>query len=157
MKECTDFLGHTFPSLKEMAKYWGLTPNCVSSRLNKKWSLKDALMKPMTGCICRIPDPETGELLNQKEYAQRVGLSPATFRFRKRHGVAKDLIYAPIKQNCIPAQDHTGRRFESINDMCAFWGVKPNVFYGRFTTFGWSLEEALTRPTRTFTKRKKNS
>lgn len=152
-RQWTDFLGQTFPSFKEMAAYWGLPPARVSSRLSKNWTLKDALMKPLHGCVLRIPDPETGEILTQKEYARRVGLSQATFRMRKKQGASKDLIFEPVRQNCIPAQDHTGRRFDSMSDMCAFWGIKPNVFHGRFTYLGWSLEAALTTPVRRIQRR----
>lgn len=42
----TDHLGKKYHSLSEMARAYGLTPTCLSGRLNKGWDIKRALTTP---------------------------------------------------------------------------------------------------------------
>ena len=44
--KCTDHLGNTFDSIKSMALSYGLPPNVLSKRLERKWDLKRALTTP---------------------------------------------------------------------------------------------------------------
>ena len=41
-------------------------------------------------------------------------------------------------------KDHLGREFESMADMCKYWGVKYGVFYNRYKIKGYDLENSLT-------------
>lgn len=145
-KPAEDFMGHVFPSFADMAAYWGLPVQRIRDRLHKGWTLKRALMKPLRGCQFKIADPETGEVLNEKEYAQKVGVSLRTFYYRRRNKVSKDLTYSPMRLNSIPAKDHTGRVFSSMSEMCRFWGIDYQRFHFRFTQAGWDIKKALTAP-----------
>lgn len=152
-KPATDFMGHTFPTFSDMTAYWGLPAQRVRDRLCKGWTLKEALMKPLKGCQFRIPDPETGEILNEKEYTQQIGVSVRTLYYRRRKKLSSELVLSPLKLNSIPAKDHTGRVFSSMSEMCRFWGVNYQIFHFRFTQAGWDMERALTAPVRRKSKR----
>ena len=43
---CTDHLGNTFDSIKNMALAYWLPPSILYARLNRKWDLKRALTTP---------------------------------------------------------------------------------------------------------------
>ena len=45
----------------------------------------------------------------------------------------------------IKCEDHTGREFASVAEMCLFWGISQQLYSSRLRA-GWSVEEALTRP-----------
>ena len=44
---CTDHLGNTFESIKNMAISYWLPPSILYARLNRKWDLKRALTTPI--------------------------------------------------------------------------------------------------------------
>ena len=44
--KCTDHLGNKFDSIRNMALSYGLPPNVLSKRLERKWELKRALTTP---------------------------------------------------------------------------------------------------------------
>lgn len=47
--------------------------------------------------------------------------------------------------NKIKCEDHTGREFASIAEMCLFWGISQQLYSSRLRA-GWSVEKALTTP-----------
>lgn len=51
----------------------------------------------------------------------------------------------------IKCEDHTGREFASITKMCHFWGISEQLYSSRLKA-GWSVEEALTKPTSKYEK-----
>ena len=46
--------------------------------------------------------------------------------------------------NKIKCKDHTGREFNSIANMCLFWGISQQLYSSRLRA-GWSVEDALTK------------
>ena len=47
--------------------------------------------------------------------------------------------------NKIKCKDHTGREFNSIANMCLFWGISQQLYSSRLRA-KWSVEKALTMP-----------
>ena len=45
----------------------------------------------------------------------------------------------------IKCEDHTGRKFASVAEMCLFWGISQQLYSSRLRA-GWSVEKALTMP-----------
>ena len=39
--------------------------------------------------------------------------------------------------------DHLGNKFETVTEMCKYWGISKNLYYQRIK-YGWSLEKNLT-------------
>ena len=45
----------------------------------------------------------------------------------------------------ISSRDHLGNTFKSLAAMCRFWGKDPRIVWYRLEA-GWSIEDALTKP-----------
>jgi len=45
-------------------------------------------------------------------------------------------------------KDHKGNEFASVAAMCDYWHISPFVFYKRKNKLKWSIEKALTTPSR---------
>lgn len=45
----------------------------------------------------------------------------------------------------IKCEDHTGREFASVAEMCLFWGISQQLYSSRLRA-KWSVEKALTTP-----------
>lgn len=44
------------------------------------------------------------------------------------------------------AIDHLNNKFNSIKDMCDYWGIDITNYYSRYCKMGWSLEKSLVTP-----------
>ena len=42
--------------------------------------------------------------------------------------------------------DHLGNVFDSLTEMCEFYGISLNTYYSRINLYGYTLEETLTTP-----------
>ena len=42
-----DHLGQNFSSMSAMARHWGILPQTLTGRLERGWSIKDALLNPI--------------------------------------------------------------------------------------------------------------
>ena len=45
-------------------------------------------------------------------------------------------------------KDHLENEFDTIQEMCEYWGIEYRLFYCRLHKQKWNLEEALTKPVR---------
>ena len=45
-------------------------------------------------------------------------------------------------------KDHLENAFDTIQEMCEYWGIEYRLFYCRLHKQKWNLEEALTKPVR---------
>ena len=48
--------------------------------------------------------------------------------------------------NALPAEDHVGQHFRSVNEMCRKWGIEPATYRYRLK-LGLTKKEALTLAT----------
>lgn len=99
------------------------------------------------GTPISVPDPETGFIYpSMQQYGLAVGLGHSAISKRKCTGkLSPEMIAFPGNLKNIPAQDHKGRRFESITAMCRFWKIPPETFRRRHFYLGWSLQKSLTQ------------
>ena len=87
---------------------------------------------------------------NIKAMCSRWDILPETFTRRINvYGMSlEETLTSPVKHNggqrC---SDHTGKRYRSRSSMCRQWGIERKLFEYRIS-HGWSLEDALTRPSR---------
>ena len=51
-------------------------------------------------------------------------------------------------------KDHLGNAFNSISDMCKYWGISKSIYNTRMLKCGWELKRALETPIVTKYKRK---
>lgn len=99
------------------------------------------------GTPISVTDPETGFVYpSMQQYGLAVGLGHSAISKRKCTGkLSPEMIAFPGNLKNIPAQDHEGRRFESITAMCRFWKIPPETFRRRHFYLGWSLKKSLTQ------------
>lgn len=79
------------------------------------------------------------------EMCRHYNVSDATYRLRIKRGLSVEeaLQSGRIHNTRWPSvQDHKGNKFDSINDMCAHWGV-PTSIYRHRKSLGWSLKDIL--------------
>nr|MCR5602522.1 hypothetical protein [Lachnospiraceae bacterium] len=66
----------------------------------------------------------------------------------------EEALTRPVKPNAgLICYDHLGEEFYSITTMCQHWGVERKVYMYR-VAHGWSVEKALTTPSRQSKKKK---
>ncbi len=66
----------------------------------------------------------------------------------------EEALTRPVKPNAgLICYDHLGGKFYSITTMCQHWGVARKVYMYR-VSHGWSIEKALTTPSRQSKKKK---
>lgn len=79
------------------------------------------------------------------------GVTRDTFIRRRASGMSLEdalspaTAEAPGRGKPHEAYDHTGRKFQSLTDMCREYGVSKTTYRGRMA-LGWSIEKALTTP-----------
>ncbi|SCY10850.1 hypothetical protein [Butyrivibrio sp. INlla14] len=79
------------------------------------------------------------------------GISPETYtrRINVYHMTVEEALTRPVKHNGgIRCQDHNGKYYRSRTQMCKSYGIDRKLFEYRISN-GWSLEDALTKPSRT--------
>lgn len=84
-----------------------------------------------------------------KEMCKQYNIHPEAFSRRiKVYGWSiEKALTTPVKPNGgLKCTDHTGKRFKSITKMCKYHNIERKVFEYRIS-HGWSLEDALTKPT----------
>lgn len=98
-----------------------------------------------------VTDPETGFIYpSMQQYGAAVGLGHSAISRRKCIGkMSPEMVVFPGNLKNIPAQDHTGRNFESITAMCRFWKI-PRRCYTERIRCGWTIKQALTTPPRKY-------
>lgn len=147
-KTITDHKGNTFPSVKEMIKYWNISRTAYESRIKRGWSLKDVLTTPVKSNLKVITDHENNKFSSTTEMCRYWGVKTKSYDKRIRSGwTKKDALTKPVnsKNSAKSIIDHEGNNFFSIEKMCQHWGVTRSAYDHRIKN-GWSLKDALTIP-----------
>lgn len=147
MKKCKDHLGREFSSLAEMGRYWGIPVKAMYARFKMGWSLEDTLTKP-SGC----KDHLGNVYINVDEMCKHYGINKETYYTRVQRGLSlESALTLPLKHKSVKkagkkCQDHLGREYKSLSDMCRHYNITLSAFKWRIDKCGWSLEKALTTP-----------
>ena len=92
---------------------------------------------------------------NIKSMCEAWNIEPETYsrRIKVYNMSVEEALTRPVKHNGgIVCYDHQGRRFRSRTFMCNHWHIDRELFEYRIS-HGWSLEDALTKPSRPIKKR----
>lgn len=163
-----DHLGNIFPSHAAMCRHYGLSIVVYRyRRYNQGWSLEDTLTtpsrhrtspyetKPLSyrgGSAHQASDHLGNKYPSISKMCEAYGISPSAYNSRLNNGWSKgDALTKPVestthKRRTKPVEDHIGRTYPSITDMCEDYGILPVTYRNRITR-GWSVEQALTTPT----------
>ena len=143
----TDHLGHTFPTIREMAEHWGIKRTTLLKRLSSGMSVREALeteTKPQQkSCVDHLGN----KFKNQKEMCDFYGIHKATFYRRVKMGFSiEEALTLPFKAKQKIITDHLGNSYATVSEMCHEYGISRHTYSNRRRK-GWTIEEALTIPT----------
>lgn len=141
-----DHLGNEFTTKKNMLEYWGITRGAFNHRLERGWSLKDALTVKYRAVF--YYDHLGNRFESKEDMCNYWGVARGTFDDRIRHGYSlQEALTEKINNTPTSKQttDHLGNEFNSIIDKCKYWNIKPETYKGRIK-LGYSEKDALTLP-----------
>ncbi|MCM1296802.1 MAG: hypothetical protein NC311_14790 [Muribaculaceae bacterium] len=155
---CRDHTGQEFSSISEMSQAWGIPMSTVKNRLQRGWTLEQALTIPNRGTNKKVKhskplrDHEGTWFPCVREMCEKWGIPEKVYWSRKR--VCKwplnKILTTPVNDmppNAARVKDHLGQEFPSISHMCRHWHVGLSTYRERRKR-GWDLESALTEKQR---------
>ena len=155
-RACTDHTGREFPTFRAMCAAWGKRYITVAKRLERGATIERALTEPSRWTRRhegRIVADHTGRWFpSVNAMCAAWGVERRTFNYRLAAGWSQEraLTEQSLHEHPairMPRQDHTGREFPTAEAMCLAWGQTSRRVRGRLRC-GWTLEQALTAPSR---------
>lgn len=93
-----DHKGNTYQNFKSMCKAWKIPPTRVAYRLDKGWTLEDALTKPVKG-TCK--DHLGNVYANYHDMCKAYNIKVSAFADRKRKGWSlEQALTLPLRTRC---------------------------------------------------------
>lgn len=140
----TDHTGRRFRSKSEMARAWGVNPSAFKSRIDRGWSIEEALESPgrrAGACV----DPLGRSFPSKRAMCEAWGVKVPTYRARRSNGLPLELalLSERVTVDGSRCTDPRGVRHASIGAMCDAWGVSKGTYRSRLDR-GWSCEQALS-------------
>ena len=145
-RQCCDYNGIIYKSLKDMANAYGLSSSLLDSRLRRGWSLEEALTTPAK----RFSIDHLGQKYNSdSEMARAWGILPATYRHR-RVDLGWSLEEALTNGKCHNSNHRTtgkeihynGIVYPSLVQLCKAKKLNAHTVQARLD-YGWTIEEAV--------------
>jgi len=141
----TDHCGNAYPSLKQMARAYGIGYTTLRIRISLGWELEKALTTPVTPADKRMVDHNGNTYASIAEMARAWGVIEGTLRDRLAKGWdVKHALTTPDGKKKNGVTDHRGNRYSSIQAMCKAYGIRYKTYSERRRK-GLSLEEALKK------------
>ncbi len=137
-------------TIAEWAADAGLTRSALSKRMGAGHTLAEALGLAAHNAKLYTHD---GQTLTLWQWSQALGLSVATLRKRLSSGLPSNVVFCPDRP-----QHHASIMVEyngqtvALLDLCRAHGQPRTTVYNRLKA-GWTLERALTTPSRIKAKR----
>ena len=129
-----------------MCETYGISKNTFLRRQKNGYSIEKCLCTPAkkrqrTGNEC--VDHKGNTYKSQRKMCEAYGIGVAVFEYRKNKGYGL--------QECLEGThiDHKGNHFQTRLEMCKFYNISPEVYRHRRNKAKWSVEDALTKPTKT--------
>lgn len=157
-KPCRDHLGKKHPSVPDMCAAWGISDSTYAGRLERGWTVEQALTVPPHGQGPKV-NPRTGRMLKDhlgQEFVsvgamcRHWGISEKVYWSRKRicKWPLERILTEPVHDardtgNAVKVTDHTGQEFPSISEMCRHWKIRLSTYRERRKR-GWDVGRALT-------------
>ena len=140
-----DHLGNEFESINDMCRHLGVARTTFDRRLNKGYSLCDALTEKTSKKVFEDHLGNKYDSLN--DMLSFYNITRAAYRTRLKHGynleqalTGKDVNCSVNGNKCI---DHLGNVYDSIGKMCMQYGVSVSTYKRRIFK-GYSIESSLT-------------
>lgn len=156
--ETKDHEGRKFASFSEMCAYYNKPITTVKNRLDRGWSLEQALTVPNDDQKRKIK-PHNGipwkdhlgnEYISLPKMCAAYGITEKIFQSRKRllKWPLEKILTTPVAKqppNSKKTTDHLGNEFPSVSEMCRYHKVSLSLYKERIKR-GWDVERALTAP-----------
>jgi hypothetical protein len=147
---CIDHLGNKWKTKKEMIKHYGINCKTYYCRIEKGWTLKDALTikaGEKLGAMKRCKDHLGNEFKSVDEMCRYYSISYRAFRGRIDKGWSLEKALTAEVNSRGPSRivDYLGNEYSSRAEMCMAYNILPDTFAARIKK-GWSVEDALTKP-----------
>lgn len=145
-KKCKDHLGNEFNSLAEMCEHYKVGLMTFRSRINRGWSLEDALMIPVgydkNGA--KYTDDNGNTFRTRKEIANFHNMSYNRYRNLINGGytLEDDKDHKFGVGNCNVVTDPFGRTHRTLLSMLKFYDISTSSYVGYMVT-GRSMTDVL--------------
>ena len=144
----TDHLGNVFDSVKAMCISWNQVYSTYISRIKNGISKEEALTKTNRTNIEDRTDHLGNVFSTIREMCNYWGINKSCYIDRVSKGWSKEkaLTQKSRKQKIKDlgdCTDHLGNTFNSIREMCDYWGITDTTYHFRLKQ-GYTKEEALT-------------
>lgn len=153
-KPCKDHLGNIYPSRSAMLKHYNLPTSTFTNRLQRNWTLEQALTTPTDGQnpkhnFKKIWTDHLGnEYKSVAEMANHYGITEKIFWSRKRilNWPLEKILTTPVQDQDAPANAKpvicNGITFKSVNALCKYYNI-PRTTYKLRISQGLTPEEAI--------------
>lgn len=118
-----------------MCEAYNVSQTAFCKRIERGWSLKDALSR---GKVLYSKDGV--DYYTQNEIYKAFNIHPNTLRKKLKQGYTYEEI---INRVTFRVSDHLGNRYRTTKDMCDKYGVNVSTYRARVRK-GKSVKEALT-------------
>lgn len=98
----------------------------------------------------KIKDHLGNEFPSAKTMCRHWNIKYTVYKHNIKHGYSvEDALTIGADTPGIPRvyKDHLGNEFNSITDMCKYWGIDKSIYMARIR-YQWSQKDALTKPIR---------
>lgn len=153
---CKDHLGNVYKNVSVMCNAYGISITEYCNRVHKGWDISDVLTKECdTETLDVVYDHYGTAYSSIVSMCESYGVSVTVYLFRIKAGWSiKKALTTPTKRfnykNKRPVCDFRGYAYNTQAEMCIHYGIDPSVYRTRIKA-GWSVERALTTPTRSVT------
>lgn len=133
-----DHTGKEFKTKGDMCSYWGVTHSNFCHRLNRGWSMEEAL----TGKRIlpkMIEDHKGNKFKTLKEMCDYWDVSYSTYRNARALDMS---IEESLSKKRLVIRDHKGVVYKNTTEMCNAWDKNINTFWYQ-KTYGNSIEDIL--------------
>ena len=147
-RECKDHLGNHYKSVRDMCRFYNITPNTYYNRIALGWKLEDILNPTDFSNKSTCCDHLGHQYSSFNQMCENYNLSNGVVRERLNRGCTlKDALTAPLHKILNPStvQDHNGNIFNNLVDMCSHYNISYDLYRKR-RNGGMSIAEALETP-----------
>lgn len=137
-----DHNGTPFPSKKAMCDKYNIRTQTFDSRLEKKWSLKDALTIPTQSR--EVTDHLGNVFSSLSVMCDHYDINMSCYKTRIKNGWSQEkALTTPTEVKAI-VTDHLGNEYDTTKQMCEHYGITYST-YRHYINKGLSKQEILEK------------
>lgn len=138
-----DHLGNSFKTLKELLAAHNISQSAYYKRRSRGMTLQEILDKEILDR--HVVDHLGNTYESLIKMCEHYNIKKDTYKHRLKIGLSVEEALTLEKRKVRrkkTIEDHKGNKFETIIDMCKYWGISVDLYRSR-RAYGWSLRDAL--------------